>query len=311
MRCGVPDELTSVPTAVGDLCAIVSVPEGDGPFPGVVLVDGSGDGTAADWGDAPARLVECGFVVLRHDKPGCGSSPGHWMDQTFDDRAAETRSALEVLRAHPAVVSEKCGLYGVSQGGWVALLTASQAPEVVRFVVSVSGPGVGVLAQDRFRVHTQLVAEGHGASDVEEAMAWFDVRARLLLDDAPAAEILTRQQGFAGRPWHAAVNGYFDNERLLGFVAKVLAFEPAEAIAALRCPVLALFGAADPMVPVAESVAVYLRALPGPIARHGIAVLPEADHGLYVTDDPAVPVREQLAPGYLPLLRDFLLRATA
>jgi hypothetical protein len=36
--------------------------------------------------------------VLRHDKPGCGGSPGDWRDQALDDRA-EKSSRRRVPRA--------------------------------------------------------------------------------------------------------------------------------------------------------------------------------------------------------------------
>ena len=70
------ETFTAIPSAVGDLRAIVRVPDGDAPLPGIVLVDGSGDGSCDDWGEGPSMLSDCGAVVLRHDKPGSGTSPG-------------------------------------------------------------------------------------------------------------------------------------------------------------------------------------------------------------------------------------------
>ena len=78
------EEWTSVPSAAGDLRALTWIPEAAGPLPGIVLVDGSGDGACDDWGEWPERFVACGAVVLAHDKPGCGGSPGNWLEQTFD-----------------------------------------------------------------------------------------------------------------------------------------------------------------------------------------------------------------------------------
>ena len=74
------------------------------------------------------------------------------------------------------------------------------------------------------------------------------------------------------------------------------------------CPVLALFGAADTLVPVLPSVNAYAAHLPElPGDPHGIAVFPGADHGLFTADpDPAVPRTEQLAPGFLPMVAGFL-----
>ena len=134
------EEWTSVPTAVGDLRALTWVPDAPGPLPGIVIVDGSGDGACDDWGEWPERFTGCGAVVLAHDKPGCGGSPGNWLEQTFEDRAQESLAALAVLRAHPACSGQPVGLLGFSQGGWVALLAAADGD--VDFVISISGPGV-------------------------------------------------------------------------------------------------------------------------------------------------------------------------
>ena len=126
------DEATAVPTSVGDLRARIHVPANPAEATvAVVLVDGSGDGTLEDWGEWPTRYAGCGAVVLSHDKPGCGGSPGDWMTQSLTDRAQESLAAVHVLRAHPSVDRRPVGLVGVSQGGWVALLAASLAPSSV------------------------------------------------------------------------------------------------------------------------------------------------------------------------------------
>src|SRR5690606_14590386 len=151
---------TVVPTAAGDLGAIVRVP-GPGVLPGVVLVDGSGDGDRHDWGGWPEWIADAGAVVLRHDKPGCGGSPGRWTDQSLEDRARESLAAVRVLRAHPATAGQPIGLYGISQGGWVALIAAALAPEEVDFIICHSGPGTTPAAQERARIETWLRDEGH------------------------------------------------------------------------------------------------------------------------------------------------------
>src|SRR5215469_9487472 len=109
------ETVTSVTTPAGDLRAIVRHPDLEGPLPGLVLVDGALAGTADGWGQLPATLVGFGVVVLSHDKPGCGGSPGDWREQTFDDRARESLAAIEVLREQHDIDPGRIGLLGVSQ----------------------------------------------------------------------------------------------------------------------------------------------------------------------------------------------------
>ena len=112
--------------------------------------------------------------MLAHDKPGCGESPGDWRKQTFDDRARESLAAVEVLRQQPGVDPSRVGLLGISQGGWISYIAASLAPERVSQLVSVSGPGVSVAEQERYRIECAVAGNA-------EALAWVDERTLRLL----------------------------------------------------------------------------------------------------------------------------------
>lgn len=303
-------EWTSVPTAVGDLRALVHVPTSlgdDERRPGVVLVDGSGDGACDDWGGWPEWVASCGAVVLTHDKPGCGGSPGHWTGQTLADRAAESLAAIEVLRAHPRCAGQPVGLLGVSQGGWVSLLaSATGGPD---FVVSISGPGVSPAEQERDRISREIAdlpPAQHAA-----AMAWVDERCARLVAGEPVEEVLADQLRFADEPWYPAVSFVYDDPRNLAFAAGMLDFDPLPVLRQVTSPVLALFGGADTIIPVAESVVAYTENLPTLEAgEHGLAVFPRGNHGLFVADpDPEVRRGDQLAAGFLPMLTGFLADA--
>jgi fermentation-respiration switch protein FrsA (DUF1100 family) len=94
----------------------------------------------------------------------------------------------------------------------------------------------------------------------------------------------------------------------LQFLASILDFDPAPVIARVQCPVLALFGASDSLVPVSASVeafAAHLATLPGDPG--GIGVFPRANHGLFVADpSDGIDRTSQLAPGFLAMLTGFI-----
>lgn len=301
-------ESTTVAAGQGPLRAGVWAPGRSGPLPGLVLVGGAGDGTFDDWGGWPERIADCGAVVLTHDKPGCGGSPGHWTAQTLADRARDSLAALAVLREHPSVHGQPVGMFGVSQGGWVVLLASTIGQPRVDYLVTLSGPGVSPAVQERARIERELRANGMSYSAVVEALAWLDERTERLLAGEPPGTVLADQVRLSDRPWYAIATQYVDNERMLAFLTGLLDFEPADVLPRVSCPVLALFGAADELVPVSQSVSAYAQHLPQlPGDPHGIAVFPGADHGLFTAPpDPAVPRTSQLAAGFLPMLSSFL-----
>lgn len=295
----------------GPLNAVLCRPGGPARG-GLVLVDGSGPATRDAWQGVPGRLARHGIATLRHDKPGCGGSPGDWRAQSFADRADEALAALATLRERAGV--ERAGLIGYSQGGWVALLAAVTAPGLVGHVVTVGGPYVGIEEQERTLLARVMRRKGLPGDAVLAGLAWADERAARLAAGADPALVLAEQTGHAGEPWHAVVAGPpYDTPETLAFFARALDFDPGALLPFLPCPLMAFLGADDEHVPVERSLAVLGARLPSRHrGRNGVAVLPGVGHMLYpVPPRPDVPLFEQLSPGFLPLLLDFLTGVTS
>lgn len=258
------------------------MPAGPGPFPAVLAVSGSGPATRAAIGDWPERLAAAGLATLAWDKPGCGDSEGDWRDQTIDDRATEVLAAAAAVGGHPAVAGRPVAAMGGSQGGWVAPLAASRSPDLAA-VVAVSGPGVTVAAQERYRIAHQLPAEGFGDGDVADALAAHDARIAALDRGDPPADVLRAETeaGLPERAWWPLLGDTTVEE--LAFLAGIHAHDPVPALEAVRCPLLAVWGGRDVLVPVVDSVAAFDAALRrGGNDRATLVVLPTADHGLRV-----------------------------
>ena len=290
---------TTVRTAAGELRALVTDPQADRSLPGIVLVDGSGDGTADGWRHWPSTVADCGAVVLTHDKPGCGGSPGSWRVQSLEDRARESLAAVEVLRRQPGVDPGHVGVLGISQGGWVCYLAAAMADGALRHAVAVSGPGVSPGQQEHYRLGLEV---DHDPA----AMAWVEERSRRLAAGQDVEAVLTDQQRHADQLWYEQVSRAYDTVDGLEFIRRVCRFDPAEVLPRVGCPLFAAFGASDTSVPVRASVAVLNDRLPAD-PRHALGVYPGADHNLYVADPaPGTPRADQLAPGFTAMLTGWL-----
>ena len=102
---------------------------GNGPFPGVLLVAGSGaidmnvtiSPDVKPFWQIARYLSERGFVVLRYDKRGVGSNgtiidTNVWGNVTFDSLKNDAAKALNILIEQPEVDPDKITLIGHSEG---------------------------------------------------------------------------------------------------------------------------------------------------------------------------------------------------
>jgi pimeloyl-ACP methyl ester carboxylesterase len=131
---------------------------GDGPFPAVLLIHGSG---AADMdGYIPPELSgtetgsriflqiaeylsERGFVVLRYDKRGIGENAtiidaNVFGNATVQQLQRDAEVALDMLMQQPEVDRRNITLLGISEGTTIAPRIAAERPENVKNIVLMS-----------------------------------------------------------------------------------------------------------------------------------------------------------------------------
>jgi dienelactone hydrolase len=123
----------------------ITLPVGDGPFPGVVLVHGSGPndrdeslGPNKPFRDLAEGLATKGIAVLRYDKrtrvhPGrvVSSTSFTVKEEVIDDAVA----AVKALRATPGVRSDRIFVLGHSLGGMLAPRIAAADPSIAGLIV--------------------------------------------------------------------------------------------------------------------------------------------------------------------------------
>lgn len=104
------------------LAGMLFVPEGDGPFPAIVMIQGSGTSVRNNrWYLTLIQyLQENGIVVLQPDKRGSVQSEGDWRTASFDDLATDTLAAVFFLKDQEQVAISEIGVIGMSQGGHIS-----------------------------------------------------------------------------------------------------------------------------------------------------------------------------------------------
>jgi alpha-beta hydrolase superfamily lysophospholipase len=122
----------------------LTIPTGQGPFPAVVLVHGTGPndrdetvGAIKVFRDLAEGLASRGIVVLRYEKRSklylarMSAKPYTADDETVDDANA----ALTVLRAQPEVDGKRVYLLGHSLGGYLGARIAEQDGKVAGLII--------------------------------------------------------------------------------------------------------------------------------------------------------------------------------
>lgn len=178
------------------LAGTLSLPEGEGLFPAVVLISGSG---ASDRDESLAPIAEIkpfrdiadyltrnGIAVLRYDERGVGASTGDIASATLQDFRDDASAAVDYLASRDEVDSSKIGLIGHSEGGAIAP-EVSLTNDNVAFIIGLGAPAVPMF--DILREQMRLLYAAVGVPDdiINEALIAHDnVRSAMQSDDEQA-----------------------------------------------------------------------------------------------------------------------------
>lgn len=236
------------------LAATLTIPQGKGPFPGVVLITGSGpqDRDETLLGHKPFLilsdyLTRHGIVVLRADDRGTAKSTGIFATATTADFATDTEAGIRYLKTRAEVDPHKIGLIGHSEGGVIAPMIAARNKDVA-FIVMMAGTGVPgdqvIVAQGEAIAVANGTKPEDAAKDAakereimhlvetekDNAVLEKELREKMK-GDVPDAQIGAEIKQMTS-PWFR----YF------------LTYDPAVALRKVTCPVLVLNGALDKQV---------------------------------------------------------------
>ena len=255
------------------LAGTLTLPEGKGPFPAVVLMSGSGpqDRDEAVMGHKPFlvladHLTRAGIAVMRYDDRGVGRSGGKFAEATHIDFAADGRAAFEYLKTRAEIDPGHVGLLGHSEGAVHAPLAAMEARDVA-FVVSLAGVGVPIRRLLERQAIDLAAAAGvtYALSERERAIddAVYE-RLRTHPDDPETPDYLRAKvkEAFEGmspelkKVFNLEENTYEARVRLIltPWFKKLAFYDPAPVWAEIRCPVLAINGDKDSQVAADENL---------------------------------------------------------
>lgn len=300
-------EVTYVNPADGTkLAGTLAYPKGDGKFPAVIMITGSGaqDRNESLMGHKPFlviadHLTRHGFAVLRVDDRGVGGSSGTISESTSADFAGDVLAGVEFLARQPEVDAGRIGLIGHSEGGLIAPMVASRSDKVA-FIVLLAGTGLP--GREIIKLQSELIGRVQGGSEVDAKAAAevqdqiFDLLAggadesairakireigeqQIAIAEASADPKVNEQVKAARSTLDATVQAQ-TKELSSKWFRYFLTLDPRIALRTTKCPVLALNGGLDLQVPPRANLPEIQKAL-AEAGNHDVTVteLPGLNH---------------------------------
>ena len=237
--------------------ATVVVPDGEGPFPAVVMNHGHGGGRQEGGGFTrlAKALADAGILTIRMDFPGNGDSKESFTEGYLSNMISDSNASLAYLLANFPADPDRLGILGYSMGGRIALTigeTAGNPYKAMGLLAPSAGPGkdLALFLAGSEAEYDRLYAEAS--------------------TDKGYADYTTQygQQQKLSKQW-------FD---------ELLVSKPLETISAYKGAMLVVHGDKDVVIKPAENEAV-IAAYP----TASIVLVPEADHGYgFYSDQPEV-----------------------
>lgn len=241
-------------------------------------------------------LPPIGVNVFVFDRRGSGASEGGGQDSyNFDVLADDGRAAGAALATDEHVDPNRIGYWGISQGGWLALLAASKDHKAA-FAIAVSAPMVTPDLQMNFAVANILRIHNYPDAVIEKAVNARKAVDSYLRGNADRAAAQQALDSVRAQPWFPLIymNHKLADPRDSSWLRQ-MQFDPIPILDQIKAPVLIVYGQADPWIPVGLSVE-RLQAFAAKHPNLEIKVVEGADHTMMKGVDP----KDQIDPKFFP-----------
>lgn len=285
-----PDVFEERPVQIGTspaLPGMLTVPKGDGSFPVVVLVHGSGPndrdetvGALKPFKDLAFGLASRGIAVLRYDKR-TRVEPSPAVRTQKDEVEDAAHAALATVRTQAGVDASRVVLLGHSQGGYLAPRIAKADPAI---------QGLVMLAAPTRKLEDSLVAQLTYLASLDSG----DAKLTGAIDEARRFKAAVESPSLGPDD---SVQVPFSSPIPGSYFLDVRDYHPEKVAAELGIPMLVLQGERDYQVTVADDFGAWKSALANE-KNATLRTYPGLNHLFARGDGPPSPA-EYAKPGHV------------
>jgi pimeloyl-ACP methyl ester carboxylesterase len=252
-----------------------------------------------------------GVGVFTYDRRGSGESGGDFFTASLEDLAKDALKAIDALKGRKDV--KKIGIFGVSQGGWIAPLAYNMNNQDISFMILVSSSGVSPAVQMDYATQTNLKRKGFNDKDISNALYLRSIINNYYRGKMNQREAQKIIDSYRGEKW---VNESSlplkqnmilpDNPKLSKWYLE-MDFNPEEYFSKINIPIALFYGSYDIWVPIDKSIELWKKALKK-CNNNSYEVFRIKNSGhLMIIDEDSNPKENIISKEYTELLQNWIM----
>jgi alpha-beta hydrolase superfamily lysophospholipase len=271
-------------------------PTTPGRHPAIIFLHGSGGEGRWAARYLARKFASQGFVALIYDKRGVGASKGDWHTSDFEDLAGDAAAGLRLLATEPSVDPARLGVYGHSQGGYIAPLAAVRHGNVA-FVIASAASGLPPAECEIYSIENAIGVRDLPPAEQADARLFVKTIVDVGYRGAPRADLDEVVKRFRGRAW------FFEppapDDRYWTFSRRTASYRVLDFWRQVRAPVFLPYGERDERVPPrisADAISAALKAAGN--NRVAVKIYPNAGHAFHIEPQSPPGGWRKRIPGY-------------
>jgi len=308
------------------LAGTLTIPKGDGPFPAVILISGSGaqDRDESSFGHKPFLVIadyltRNGISVFRYDDRGVGKSSGDHLQATTEINSEDVIAAFRFLQSRNELNPNKIGLIGHSEGSIIAAIAANKSSHIA-YIVLLGAPGLSI--EENLYLQNAMIRRAEGISD--DIIEQYNSLQRSVfsiikeeLNDSIASEKLRaaytfNRYQFLSMEQKNSIDERINSLLLTPYFRDIIKCNPAEILKKVQCPVLAIAGEKDLQAPSKQNLSEIDKALKsGNNKNYKLFELPEINHMMQTCRKGTISeypeIEETVSPLVLKIISEWIL----